>query len=190
MSLVFHFYDMLGSFVCPLQSFTHFTQQIYVHNLHASYRPITHMTVWNYSICIVFDWYFVHVILSLILVQCSPPVESVYWFHVAIFSSYIVFPHLCGVKFLLCGLLSLICMNTVHQHSTICGQCSALGSQPRLGWLYQGRDFGGRSDLTELQGKPWHSRGKAFYRELQVGDDVLLDNLCLAGSCRGMEQFI
>ena len=37
-----------------------------------------------------------------------------------------------------------------------------------LGWLYQGRDFGDRSDLTELQGRPQSTEEK------HEDDDVLL----------------
>ena len=48
------------------------TQWIYVHNLHASYRPNGQTTVWSYCIfyCL---WYFVHVFLSSFHIQISTP---------------------------------------------------------------------------------------------------------------------
>ena len=70
-----------------------------------SMLPIGLLHIWQCKIiafCIIFGWYFVHVILSLFHVLISPPVESVYWFHqkYALATSYT--SHLCGVNFLLC----------------------------------------------------------------------------------------
>ena len=86
-------------------------------------RPFTQKG--NYLVCIsiVFDWYFVHVLLFMFclcfMYKFSSPVKPVYWFNIVPFSSHIIFPHLCG-------LLNLIFMNTVHWHGSSCGQWSAL----------------------------------------------------------------
>ena len=114
-------------------------------------------------------------VLSLFHVKISPPVESVYWFHIVIIlPSPIIFSHLCGVNFILCGSLSLICY---EQWSAICVvcyvQCSALGV---VSLLYHGRDFGDRSDLKELQGKQ-HYTPEGSWRWCAAR------NLCLAGIC-------
>ena len=45
-----------------------------------------------------------------------------------------------------------------------------------LGWLYQGRDFGDRSDLTELQRKPMTESTEEKAEEYH-NDNVLLKSL-------------
>ena len=97
------------------------TQQIYVQNLNALYGSTVHMTVWEIvAFCVIFGWYFVHVLFVFLHVQISPPCRI----SVLILQDnnipHIIFPHICEVNFLLCignysleTLLSLICLNTL-----------------------------------------------------------------------------
>ena len=97
------------------------------------------------AFCIIFDWYFVHVVLFLFHVWISAPLESVYSFHIVIFPSHIIFPHLYGVSFLFYGLLSLICY---EQWSAFCVvffiQCSALGTVSYAGLPISRQRFSGQ----------------------------------------------
>ena len=97
------------------------------------------------AVGIIFDWYFVHVVLSLFCVQIPPHMESVYWFHI-VFPNHIIFPYLCKANFLLSGLLSLICSLCSLQWTMLCTWCS------HLCWAgyIKAEIFGNRSDLKEL----------------------------------------
>ena len=167
------------------------TQQIsYVHNLHALYRLIAYTTVWNCWICIIFDWYFVHVIWPLFHIQILLPVESVYWLHI-VFPSHILFSHLCWVNFLLCGLLNLICY---EQWSALCvvysGQCFVLGVVSLAGLAISRQRFGGQIRFDRVMVKNlWHHTPQREDRlQFRGNHDVIwLENLCLAGICKGME---
>ena len=111
-----------------------------------------------------------------------PPVESVYWFHIVIiFLSHIIFPLLCRLD------LEWIFYSTVNFiHWKLCWVWSVwtliftFCSQPRLGLLYQGRDFGEqirfdratRRSTTVYRGKtelPW---GWQCATKILVGRDL------------------
>ena len=94
---------------------------ICVNDLHALYGPIcAYSSVRLLYFCIIFC---PCTILSSFSEQISPPVESVYWFHI-VSLSHIVFPHLYGVTFLLynelCSLGALLSLVFYEQWSALC----------------------------------------------------------------------
>ena len=81
--------------------------------------------------------------------QIQPPVESVYLFHTVIFLNHIIFPHLCGVNFLLYAMNlftgALFSLIYYEQWSALCviysGWCSVLGVVSCAGLAVSGQRF-------------------------------------------------
>ena len=154
--------DWLGNVTSTVSSFqlsggVCVTQQIYMHILYISYGPIVHMTAWN----LLHLYCFVHVLFHLhFMYKFSHPLESVYWFHRAIFPSHIVFPHLCWVWFDFC----VGTVNSVLHFVQSPVQCSVPGIVSLCWTGYIKAEILGTDQIWQsYKRKPWHFRGKPWY---------------------------